>query len=246
MLCRAPLTWALFLWLACPVLAGESVELMKENRLDRDVLRLTLSSAVASSWRDANVSKVAIRSAGAQRRLTEEQLTPSADLELSVAEEGCYVVLIDVGPASSKGFADSWRRVSRCTKIVECSARGDATAQLTARRSATSFTTAKVGSRVEIRPLLSPTLVRPGGDFPLRLYAEGKARQGARVEAHGPEGQTVNAVTDPVGIATLRIPSSGRWNVFYRHRQDGSEVIAELIFDVLPQSFWATAEGDLR
>lgn len=242
---RAPLILALLLWLACPVLAGEGVELTKINRLDQEVLRLTLSSTVASSWREANVARLVVRRAGAQRSLTEEQLAPSADLELKMADEACTMVLVDVGPATSKGFADSWRRVSRCTKIFECNDRGDAAAQL-ARRRATSFMTGKVGSRVEIRPLLSPALVRPGGDFPLRLYADGKARPAALVEAHGSRGETVSAVTDPVGIATLRIPSSGRWTVLYRHGEGDSEIVAELIFDVPDESFWTDAEGDLR
>jgi hypothetical protein len=147
-------------------------------------------------------------------------------MDVSVSAPGCSLLQVDLGPPSSRGFSDSWQRVTRCSKIATCRPNADRAD----RHRAGALLTAKTGSRIEIRPLLNPLELVPGSDLPVRLYFEGESVKEVAVRADSPDGARVEAASDRVGIAFLRIPTSGRWTVRFAHRG----AIAELIFDVPP------------
>ena len=243
--------------LALPTLAAEGVSLQKLNSGGKDVLRLTLAPEVGTSWQDVHVGRVVVRSPQGQRQLESSVLRKSAHLDLVQEEPGCVMVQVDVGPPEAKGFADSWRRINRCSKLFVCQPTDEPKADIASRYGSSAMMTSKSGSRIEIRPLLSPMLLRPGNSFPVRLYFDGGAAQDAIVQAIGPDEQVVQARSDSVGIATLEIPSAGEWTVRFQQnaasvvpakarkpgKDPGQEFIAELIFDVQPLDFWTAEEG---
>ncbi len=207
-----------------------------------------------ADWSRLNVAKLLLRTSSGQRALAPQGL-PAGRLISVAAPRGCYMLAVDVGPESEKGHADSWRRVDRCTKTIVCSWSASAdpaaseapaatTAAIAERYAVADAMTAKTSSRIEIRPLQSPTLLRPAYDLPVRLYLNGEAQAAQVVVAIGPRGQEVRATSGPQGIASIRIDSEGRWRLVYRQTDEGAERVAELVFRVESASFWAAA--DLR
>lgn len=74
--------------------------------------------------------------------------------------------------------------------------------------------TSKAGLLTEIRPLMDPTRMVPGGDIPVRVYVEGEAVNGGVVWAtHMATGKTQRVKADAKGIAGLRIDAAGEWRL---------------------------------
>ena len=219
--------------------AGEVVKVATVDGRDAPVLRLTLDPEVGKSWSEVYVGRVAVRELGVQRRVPDKSLTdsPILDVELS-PETGCSMVLVDLGPESVRGRVDAWRRTTRSTKIVACNDTGKPSEVLAARRQAGVMTMAKVGSRIEIRPAFSPTMMRPGADLPVRIYFDNVAQPGVQVEAHGPEGRRIVVTTDALGFATLRLDAAGAWVLRHRMRQQETDYLAELELEVPTVDFW--------
>lgn len=221
---RAIITLLLLLWALASAAGAESLRL---ERLQGATYRLSLPAELGESWREINVGRLQVRTAGGQSALDDARLPASGHLNLALAEAGCSLLQADLGPATTAGRSDSWQRVTRCTKIVHCPAGADRAT----RRRAGVLLTAKTGSRVEIRPLFNPLTLVPGSDLPVRLYFEGESVRGGVISGRGPDGVEVESTADGVGIATLTIPRTGGWTLRFGH----AGAVAELIFDV-PES----------
>jgi hypothetical protein len=197
-----------------------------ETAGDRAAVRLTLSPELAPSWREANVGFLALRSAGRQSDVDRSKAL-GRDVEVSVPDLGCTLLVADLGRPEDRGFADSWRRTRRSVKAVVCRDSGEPAQDLAARRRAGALLLARAGTRDEVRPLASPATARPGADLPLRLYADGDAAAAVDVVAEGPHGSTVTR-SDAHGFATVRLPVAGRWRIWFR----AGDRVAELLFEV--------------
>lgn len=76
-----------------------------------------------------------------------------------------------------------------------------------------AIATSKSGQRAEIRPFLDPTLMKIGGDLPLKVYADGDKAAGARVRIVPPQGDPIEQLSNPSGMVTIAIGASGVWRV---------------------------------
>jgi uncharacterized GH25 family protein len=64
----------------------------------------------------------------------------------------------------------------------------------------------------ELRPLLDPTMLRAGGDLPLRFYRHGEGVETAKIVAlERNSGTRLETATDAHGGARLTLPRSGVW-----------------------------------
>ena len=206
-----------------------------------DMIRLRLDGAAAGlGWRQINVGRAVLRSERGQHRLRTELFSSASELDVSLPAEGCALLTLDVGPPAARGHPDSWRRVTQCSKVIRCTGRAAST--LEARRGSGALLTAKTGSRVELRPLVNPTLARPGSDLPVIVYAEGLPQQAAPVVAHGPDETVIRATTDRVGAAVIRLTHAGLWRLVYQHGTGRSTRTAELIFAVSGDELWRERE----
>ncbi len=76
-----------------------------------------------------------------------------------------------------------------------------------------AIATSKSGQRAEIRPFMDPTLLKIGGDLPLKVYADGDKAVGARVRIVPPRGDAIEQVSNPSGMVTIAIDASGVWRL---------------------------------
>ena len=99
----------------------------------------------------------------------------------------------------------------------------------------------KTGQAVEIRPLADPTVLRAGGDLPIRVYVGGAKQAGARVLATNViKGATREVLTDAEGTATFTVNGDGPWRIEFHHaeplaRDSGADWViysATLTFEV--------------
>jgi len=225
------------------------------ERLAAGSLHLTLDPQLGASWRDAGLRRLAVRSAGAQVRasLPGRSHEPSGAIDLAAPADRCSLVLADFGPADGTAA----QPLPRGAKIVSCP---DATAPgaRTARLRAGGVLTARVGSPLEIQPLLNPATVRPGKDLAVRIFLGGEPVTAQRVSAvwqgrglrrdagggapvRAFDTRTLDAWTDSEGFAVFTLPWSGRWSIRFvpaagDTRSAGAE--AALSFTVEPDAFW--------
>lgn len=74
--------------------------------------------------------------------------------------------------------------------------------------------TSKSGQQAEIRPLMDPTTIPPGGDLPVRVYTLGAGAGGARlVASHLESGERLEFAADSKGIASFTITQPGVWAI---------------------------------
>lgn len=72
----------------------------------------------------------------------------------------------------------------------------------------------KTGQPAEIRPLVDPTRLVVGADFPMWTYLNFEKRAGVRVEATCVDtGESTTFVTRPGGIGHFRVTATGQWRV---------------------------------
>jgi hypothetical protein len=210
-------------------------------------LELVLDPAIADSWRQANVGLAVLRDPSGQRSLLPADRPDAKTVALaaeSAFDEGCGVIVAEVGPALAPAKAprpDAWRQVTRAVKLFLCRPSDDPAALLADRRALTSIATAKAGTRVEIRPLANPLALEPGSDLPVRLYSDQIALGGATVTAHGPDGAAVTARADPNGIAVLRLATPGRWLLRLDVATGDVPRRAEVLFELLPREVFERA-----
>lgn len=238
----------MFLGLALSMVTGRGVALpaagepaIEITRADiaggRAAMRLELSLEVAPSWREANVAFLALRSGGRQNAVDHTKAL-GRDVDVTVPDLGCAMLVADLGRPEDRGFADSWQRTRRSTKAVLCRDGGDAAQDLAARRRAGAVLLARAGTRDEVRPLANPATTRPGADLPLKLYADGDAAAGVEVVAQGPGGVSTITKSDAHGFATVSLTAAGPWRIWFRT----GDRVAELLFEV-PS---AGAQGGVR
>lgn len=117
-------------------------------------------------------------------------------------------------PASRRGAAGAGlaatgeiavRRVESAKTLVRVVAEGE---------QPVSIATSKTGQAVEIRPLVDPTTLVPGGDLLVKIYAAipGPAA-GLVLATNTTTGELLSVETDDSATANLTIPSAGRWRV---------------------------------
>ena len=223
------------------------------ERLTGGTLHLTLDPRLGTSLREAGVRRVAVRSAGTQVRASVPQGALDV-VDLAAPADRCSLVLADFGPGDSAAP----QPVARSAKIVTCP---DASAPgaRTARLRAGGVLTARAGDPLEIQPLLNPATVRPGKDLAVRVFLGGEPVTAQRISAvwqgGGPrpglgggaavrplDTRTLDAWTDPQGIAVFTLPWSGRWSIRFVPAAGGTRwesAEATLSFTVEPNAFWS-------
>lgn len=99
-----------------------------------------------------------------------------------------------------------------------------------------------LGLEIEIVPLVNPYLLRPGDDLPVRVLFRGLPLAGLTLHAGCDvlQGQPSSTVTDPGGMAKVRISTPGRWYV------RGIHLIQVDREDFSYESFWATLTFELK
>ncbi|MCC7291955.1 MAG: DUF4198 domain-containing protein [Phycisphaerales bacterium] len=193
----------------------------------RQPLELTLRLPNGESWSAVNVGRFIVREQGLQRSVEPPIAATRDTLSLSFDKAGYALVALDVGPASEKDRRDSWRRTTHCTKLfVHITGEGEKNS------GQNPGLTAKVGSRIELLPLMDPTQLAPGADLPVRAYFDGDKVVGGEVTALAPDGTSSTVVTDSVGATHFRMGSAGRWTIRFTHVSEGETYVAEMLFDV--------------
>lgn len=213
--------------LAVPAAGEPAIEINRADTASGRALRLTLSLEVAPSWRDANVAFLALRSGGRQSAVDHSKAL-GRDIDVTVPELGCAMLVADLGRPEDRGFADSWQRTRRSTKAVLCRDGGVPAQDLAARRRAGAVLLARAGTRDEVKPLANPATTRAGAELPLKLYADGEAAAGVEVVAQGPGGISSVTKSDAHGFAVVELTAAGPWRIWFRT----GDRVAELLFEV--------------
>lgn len=189
---------------------------------------IPLAMPDGAGWKEVNVARIMVREGEGQRDLT---LPADADaLRITFEKPGYALVAIDVGPAAARNRPDSWRQVTHCVKLV-IRVEGNTPSTQAMEPPQTTAIAAKLGSRIEILPLIDPTRLHVGNDLPIRVYLDGDKAAEAPVAAIGPDGKVREAVTDRVGSTHVRIDQSGRWRFIFEIESEGLTRRAELIFE---------------
>ncbi len=236
----------LFLLIAVPAEAHDAVV---STRSAQDSARFDIRPSVVlgDSWDDVHTARLLVRTAGHQQRLQVEDASEGGAVAWRTNADSCALLVADLGPKSDRARPDGWRRLTHASKQLLCPGEPIASdalpAWLTMRRRAGALTTAKTGSRVEIRPLFNLATLRAGRDLAVRIYRDGEAHAGATVHAEGPGGQKRTAQADGAGIAILRIASAGAWRIRYRTTLDGRATQATVAFEVVADAIWDAARG---
>ncbi len=224
---------------------ASTVELVAPKGASEAARRLVLSDQLSPAWQQARVDWLVVRSLGGQRSLPGKKLRQGQPIDFQLEEQGCVLVLADLVPAA---IPASPARPSRSIKIVSCRFGKSAVDVLAARRQAAAVLTSKVGSRIELRPLFNPALLRVGSDLPVRAYFQGSSVSGARLVAQSEDGSKHLATTDSVGIAALALDRPGRWTLRFEHLNSAvaEPSVAELVFEVLDDAAWQRLSGEGR
>ncbi len=190
-------------------------------------LELTLRLPNGESWSAVNVGRFIVREQGLQRSIEPPIAATRDTTSLTFDKAGYALVALDVGPSSENDRRDSWRRTTHCTKLfVRITGEGEKSA------GRNPGLTAKVGSRIELLPLMDPTQLAPGADLPVRAYFDGDKAAGLEVTALAPDGTSFTAATDSVGATHFRLDRAGRWTIRFTHVSEGTTYVAEMLFDV--------------
>lgn len=187
---------------------------------------------VASDWPTA-VDWYFIRLAGTQEnRGPQDAPRPAAGEPHKVVfpVPGTAMVGLDLTPQTQLWSPAALSSFARESGVHDPCATSDAKVQLlrsattvlrvndgAGKPSADTTASSKSGQQVEIRPLMDPTTMLPGGDLPVRLYMKGSAAGGAVVAAtHVATGAGQQATADPSGIALLHIAQPGEYRLELR------------------------------
>lgn len=193
-------------------------------------LELGLRLPNGETWSQVNIGQFMVREPSRQRTVEPPIAEGSDTVAVELDRAGFALIVLDVGPSSEKGRPDSWQRTTFCTKLV-VEIEGDSH-RLVERNPGL---TAKVGSKIELLPLLDPTSLRPGDELPVRLYFEGDKQVGQSVSVISPPEDRGTFVSDSVGSAKVPITRVGRWVLRYEKEVGGQRYVAEFIFDVAEQ-----------
>lgn len=247
--------WAsrfVFLWLVLPVSffvpisssAAPGIELLAPDGHAKAARQVVLDAAADPLWQRALVDWMTVRSAVGQRSIAAKELSEDLPIEFELLEQGCVLLLLDLAPSAA---AKSEGPLSRSSKLISCRFTEPGADSIAARRQVSKVLTSKVGSRLELRPLLNPAVLKVGSDLPLRAYFEGSSAGDAELLVVAPDGSDQRVSTDSVGIAAVPLDQPGRWRVSFERRAAGASApsLAELVFEVLTEADWQrlTTEG---
>jgi hypothetical protein len=198
-------------------------------------VRFDLLSPSFRGFGDAAIGEFIVRLAdGSQHSVSGD----APELELTVP--GPALVMACVGPKANERRSDGWQYASHCTKlVVQVDGASDADFR------PNDGVINKTGAPIEILPLVSPEAVSLGSDLPIRAYHLGAGQEGARIEAHRPDGSVDVQVSRAGGLADFRIAQAGRWVLRFSKTGKLGEQTAELVFDVEAEPTFAVG-GSVR
>ena len=195
-------------------------------------VRIHLNLPGNPGWSQANIGRLVARSHGAQQRIDPTPAVGADYVEHIFDHAGPAMLVLAAGPPSERGKSDAWQRTTHCTRLhLRVTVPGQATDEDGAFRSDPGQT-AKLGLKIEVLPLIVPTSLRIGDDFPVRAYFNGSAQRGAVVAAYRPDGAIVEETTDSVGSARFKIDQAGKWIVRFEHLHHGVTYAGDVVFDV--------------
>ena len=106
----------------------------------------------------------------------------------------------------------------------------------------TSIAASKTGQAVELRPLMDPTILIPGSDLVVKVYARLPGSSGGVITAtNTTTGEVARVTTNDESIANIRVGHAGRWRLEFHAaaRLEGGDApaawelhTATLTFDV--------------
>ena len=232
MLWLSPLLWLLFsapsLLAATDPAAIASAPLSLVPAKAAGLLRVMLDPALADSWQQAALERLAVRSPGAVSSVPVDTLPASRALDLRLAKAACLLLLVDFEPP-----------LAHHAKAIACDSRGSAARRLANRLAAAAWLTARTGTACEIQPMANPATLRAGADLPIRIFRDGMLWSGAEVVAIGPGGQRLERRADAAGTAVIPIASAGRWQVLVQDPGAGGAAGgASLLFEVPSEATW--------
>lgn len=193
-------------------------------------IRFTLTIPDEPEWAQINMGQCVVREASIQRNLPVRISSAKRNtLDYTFEEPGYALIAVCFGPSDGVQRSDSWRQVTQCTKrIVRVVGEGHAAET----KVKDPGVTAKVGQRMEFVPLISPAVLRPGDDLPIRLFVDYEKATAAPVVAYAPDGSKQEAATDAVGAVNFSIHQAGSWLIRHERVVEGARWITELAFDV--------------
>lgn len=222
------------LWSAAANVASAAEPVVKASSMQVNAgqsIRLGLKLPTGESWSDANIGQAIVRTFGWQEQINTSSLSDKGEVTLTLTQPGFALIIVDAGPASEKARGDAWQRTTWNTKLVIRVNDADGSTDRATMPSDPGIM-AKVGSKLEVLPYIDVTTLRPGGDLPVRIYHEGSKQSGETVHAYGPGGVHTTAVSDSVGVATLKVTAAGTWMVRYEKTVEGVKYTADLLFEV--------------
>ncbi|MEE9382946.1 MAG: hypothetical protein V3V08_05980 [Nannocystaceae bacterium] len=180
-----------------------------------------------------NVGRFVVRAPGGlQESLAAAQIIDTRESSHVFRDPGAAMVMLCLGPDGGTA-SNAWQRVTYCNKTVYRVA--DEHGQLPEPLEDPGIMT-KAGLSIEVLPIMSPLLVRPGDDFAVRIYLHGKAQSLGHVRALRPDGSVDEQISNRIGLARFRITEAGRWVIRFVGSHGGREAIGELVFDVEAES----------
>ena len=182
-----------------------------------------------------------VSSAGLRDIAQQVPVTPVADLPISLAELGTYLVAYESQPNTITLSADRFHAYLHDEGLDFIKAQRDAAGQAKlpgreryrryvktllavqgspAGASARPVHAESLGQRLELIPVNNPLDMSPGEALRVQVLFEGKPLPGALLKAwHKADGQTtiVRVTTGPDGSATVNLPYPGAWMVSAVH-----------------------------
>ncbi len=195
-------------------------------------VRMHLSLPGKEGWSQANVGHFVVRTYGKQESLSPVPAAGTDYVEYTFDEPGLALIILAVGPASEKGKSDSWQRTTHCTRLIVRVVPDVDAPQDYAALMPDPGLTAKIGDRIEVRPLIAPSSLRVGHHLPVRIYFGGSKQTHVTVAAHRGDRAIETKSTDSVGTTFFSITEPGRWLIRYEESVEGTTYTGDLVFDV--------------
>lgn len=136
---------------------------------------------------------------------------------------GATLLCACFGPKEIAAYSNAWERVTRCTKIL---------LEVGGSRAGDAGELSKVGSPLEILPIMSPLGLRVGDELPVRAYVDLAKAADLPIQAYRPDGSVVTVPTDKNAVATFKITHAGRWTLRFEQGSKGAERMAEFVFQI--------------
>jgi hypothetical protein len=192
-------------------------------------VRLHLTLPGDAKWTEANIGRFVVRTHGVQQRIEPVPAAGTDAVEYTFADPGVAMIILAAGPPAEKNKSDAWERTTHCTKLFFRVDAGQGQGFSTGRDPGE---TAKIGTKIELRPLIAPTALRVGDHLPVRAYFNNAGQKDDTVQALRPDGSTEQKTTDSVGSTFFEITTPGKWIIRYEHTDDGTTYVGDVVFEV--------------